>query len=393
MRIAYCTTVRLPSERARGYQVAKVVEALHELGYSAEIFCPYAESPHGRTFESYYSLNFPVRLHQLGRSDFIHSFKMPGTVTHKLSTFFFKKSLKRALALHRSAYDLYYTRSIELLPILRALRLPVVLELDHIPRLGRKAFVRLLSGCRVIVALTSQMRQAIIDMGVVSVPVIVEGDSVDLNDFEGLPPPADTRSSLGVGQSVPLFVYAGQLEAVGRLLRSRHLAIHPELLAALRILRKRGLEFCAVIAGGPERAKKKFAAMLNDDLKTHVQFLGRVEHLKIPTLLVAADVLLYPAPKLNHPFYTRDHSPLIMVEYMAAGRPIVAAELAPLHDIVNNKLVTFCPVGDAEALADAIRRTLDDPEGSAMKAKLARQQSEQFTWEKRMQRIVDAAKR
>ncbi len=380
MRIAYCTTIRLPSERARAYQVAKVVEALREANHTVEIFAPFAKNTHGQSFESYYSLSSPVRLHHPGNIEALSSFPLP-FVSAYLTNYFFRRGLKKALQDRRKEFDFFYTRSFDLLPILIALQLPVALEVDHIPRRHLASFVRLLKGCRLIIALTSQMRQELIDIGVSSVPVIVEGDSVDLHDFEALPAPADTRASLNVPENIPLLVYVGQLEAVGL---SRGI---PELLSALRILRKRGLEFRAVIAGGPEAARKKFMATLNEDLAKYVQFLGRIEHLKVPTLLVAADVLLYPAPKLNHPFYTRDHSPLIMVEYMAAGRPIVAAELAPLYDIVDQTMVTFYPPGDPEAFADAIRLTLEDPKSALEKARIARDHVQKFTWQKRMERI------
>jgi hypothetical protein len=37
MRIAYCTNVRLPSERAHGHQVARVCDALAKLGNDVTI--------------------------------------------------------------------------------------------------------------------------------------------------------------------------------------------------------------------------------------------------------------------------------------------------------------------------------------------------------------------
>lgn len=381
MRIAYCTTIRLPSERARAYQVAKVAEALREANHTVEIFSPFSKDSHGKSFESYYSLSSPVRLHHPGKVDVLHSFPVPG-VSPRLAMYFYKRGLARSIQKRRKDFDFFYTRSIELLPVLIAEKVPVAVELDHIPKRGLQRFVRLLRGCRLIIALTSQMRQELIDIGVVSVPVIVEGDSVDLHDFEALPSSSDTRISLDVPKNVPLFVFVGQLEAVGL---SRGI---PELLSALRILRKRGLEFRAVIAGGPDHVRKKYMASLSEDLSTHVQFIGRIEHLKVPTLLSAADVLLYPAPNIKHPFYTRDHSPLMLVEYMAAERPIVSADLAPLHDIVDDTMVTFCAPGDAEAMADAIRSVLDEKESAFEKAKIARHHVEQFTWERRMERIT-----
>lgn len=387
MRIAYCTTLRLPSERARAFQVAKVVEALRDNGHTVEIFCPVVQGSSMQTFESYYNLSAPIRLHYLGRTDPFHVRGLPAVLAGVISTMLFRRNLRHALDRHAREFDIVYTRSIELLPSLVSRRLPVILELDHIPSKRQRSFIRLLRRCRLIVALTSHLRQAVIEMGIASVPVIVEGDAVDLHDFTSLPSAEDTRESLGIPTGRPLIVYAGQLETMGL---SRGV---PELLSALRTLHARGLDFSAVIAGGPESARKTYEATVGDVLKNNIRFLGRIDHVKVPTLLSSADVLVYPAPESMHPFFLRDHSPLTMLEYMAAARPIVCADIAPLRDIVDETFVTFVPAGDPEALADAIRAVLSDRDSVEKKAQLLRSHVEQFTWERRMERIVRAAER
>lgn len=44
MRIAYCTNIRLPSERAHGHQVAAVCDALVKLGHDVTIFAPFRKT-------------------------------------------------------------------------------------------------------------------------------------------------------------------------------------------------------------------------------------------------------------------------------------------------------------------------------------------------------------
>jgi glycosyltransferase involved in cell wall biosynthesis len=60
---------------------------------------------------------------------------------------------------------------------------------------------------------------------------------------------------------------------------------------------------------------------------------------------------------------------------------------------VDGTYVTFVPAGDPEALADAIRAVLSDRDPAEKKAQLLRSHVEQFTWERRMERIVRAAER
>jgi glycosyltransferase involved in cell wall biosynthesis len=185
--------------------------------------------------------------------------------------------------------------------------------------------------------------------------------------------PLSTRLSLGVPEKTPLIVYTGQLKSMGL---SKGV---PELLNALASLHRRGLDFRAVIAGGPDDVKTQFEQSLSDELRLLVQFTGHLPHIKIPTLLTAADVLVYPAPKSTHPFYMRDTSPLKIFEYMAAGKPLVTADLPPIRDVLDESQATFFPAGDADALSKAIMEVLENAASSQKKAKVARVHVEQFT--------------
>ncbi|MBP7113909.1 MAG: glycosyltransferase, partial [Candidatus Peribacteraceae bacterium] len=77
---------------------------------------------------------------------------------------------------------------------------------------------------------------------------------------------------------------------------------------------------------------------------------------------------------------------------MAAGKPIVAADLPPLRDAVDSSMVTFSEPGSGESLSQAILMILEHREESLKKARLARAHVEQFTWENRMERILKAAR-
>jgi glycosyltransferase involved in cell wall biosynthesis len=108
----------------------------------------------------------------------------------------------------------------------------------------------------------------------------------------------------------------------------------------------------------------------------------------IPSFLAACDILVYPAPKSNHPFFQRDTSPLKIFEYMAARKPIVMADLPPLRDILSEATAFLCEPGDPESLADAIERALKHPEEAQAKAERAWEIVQEHTWEKRMRRIM-----
>lgn len=386
MRIAYCTNVRLPNERAHGHQIARVTDAMALLGHSVEIFAPFRKNPIEQDFESYYGIRHIIPVHYLGSFDGIAAWWMPGVVGLKITTALYASALKMELGKRKIEFDILYTRTSEILPAIISIGLPFILELHRIPRRNQKRFVKLARKANLIVALTSPMRAALLELGINDVPIIVEGDGVDLSVFTDLPSRAECRALFSLPQETQIIGYTGQLESMGL---SKGI---PELLAALLSLERRGLEFHAVIAGGPEEVKDRFVANLPEELVSHVTFLGYISHQRIPTLLTACDVLVYPSPKSNHPFYIRDTSPLKIFEYMAAKRPVVSADLPPVRDILSDKIAYLCLPGDGEALAESIRSALIHKEETQDKVQTAYGEVMKYMWDKRMERVLKSVR-
>lgn len=372
MRIAYCTNVRLPNERAHGHQIAAVTKALVDGRHDVTIFAPFRKNHIRQDFSSYYRASTNIRLVHLGSFDPIASPIFPGVLGLWILNWMLRRNLTNVL----HDYDLLYTRSPSLLDAMIASRIPTVLELHRLPTRGKSHFVSLCNRCRLIVCLTRPMANELSAWGVTA-RTIVESDAVDLSRFDDASAPPHRVEK-------PLIVYAGQLESMGL---SKGI---PELLAALKILSERGIPYHAIIAGGPERSKARFTASIPPPLRSHITFTGHLPASEIPTLLHSASVLVYPAPQSSHPFYRRDTSPLKLFEYAAARRPIVSADLPPIRDVFTDAMVTFVPSGDAAALAEALADVLRHPERFAEKIRQARKAVENHTWEKRMERILSA---
>jgi glycosyltransferase involved in cell wall biosynthesis len=63
----------------------------------------------------------------------------------------------------------------------------------------------------------------------------------------------------------------------------------------------------------------------------------------------------------------------VLFEYLAAGRPIVAARTGVVPEVLTDgKQALLVPAGDAPALAEAVACLLDDPELAARLGKAAR---------------------
>jgi glycosyltransferase involved in cell wall biosynthesis len=103
--------------------------------------------------------------------------------------------------------------------------------------------------------------------------------------------------------------------------------------------------------GDPQTDVRPLQALPN------VHFVGRVDYERLPDFVAAFDVGLLP---LRDNESTRRSFPMKFYEYMAAGKPIVAADLpafAPYRDRPQ-----FCRLaGDDAAFVAAIRAALADP--------------------------------
>jgi glycosyltransferase involved in cell wall biosynthesis len=110
------------------------------------------------------------------------------------------------------------------------------------------------------------------------------------------------------------------------------------------------------IAGAPIDGEDAHAAVLHEragaaDLRDRVEFAGRVSDPR--TVLAGAHLLLHCADA--EPFG------LVLVEAMAAGRPVVAAGAGGPLEIVGDVGGRLFAPGDAAAAAAAVRAVLADP--------------------------------
>jgi glycosyltransferase involved in cell wall biosynthesis len=145
----------------------------------------------------------------------------------------------------------------------------------------------------------------------------------------------------------------------------------------------------AVVVGGHpaerdlERLKGQARAL---GLGSRVTFTGYVDRSRVPELLADMDILALPHTSTT--VSERYASPLKLFEYMAAGRPIVASDLVSIREVlchdVNGVLVQ---AGSAPALADGIRRVIDDPQLAERIAGKARAAAAEYTWDRRAERL------
>lgn len=162
--------------------------------------------------------------------------------------------------------------------------------------------------------------------------IVTVQNGVDLSEFNGEKAPSVNRSG------GPLVIgAAGRLEAMKGF---------EHLIAAAGKMREQGIEFVLRIAGSGSKQSDLERAANSLGIGGHVRFAGQVRNM--PAFYNSVDVFVLPS-------VSTEGLPLVVLEAMAMGLPVVATCLAGapevIEDDVNGLLV---PPGNPGALAQAL---------------------------------------
>jgi glycosyltransferase involved in cell wall biosynthesis len=138
------------------------------------------------------------------------------------------------------------------------------------------------------------------------------------------------------------------------------------LIEACRLLRERGVEFvCRFVGDGPDEPMLR-AQVAQAGLADAVHFEGRKTRQEVIALLNAADVVV--APSVPSRDKRREGIPVVLMEAMGAGVPVIASDLSGIPELVEHEVSgLLVPPGDAAAIASALERLAADP---ALRARL-----------------------
>ncbi len=138
-------------------------------------------------------------------------------------------------------------------------------------------------------------------------------------------------------------------------------------------LRRRRLRVELRVAGTPRKEAASEGVLL----------LGTLAAAQVPTFLAESDAVLVPFP----PGPTSDAaSPLKLFEAWAAGKPVLASDVAGIREVCRDRVDAFLlPPDDANAWADAVQDLIEHPELRNGMGDGARQAAMTATWEVRAQ--------
>ena len=113
---------------------------------------------------------------------------------------------------------------------------------------------------------------------------------------------------------------------------------------------------------------------------------GALPHLEVPGVLARADIGIAPYAADAPPYF----SPLKLLEYLAAGLAVVAAEIPGVTELVDERTAVLVPPGDPDALAGAVASLAADRRRLARLGRAGRALAEANTWGHRARHVLGA---
>jgi len=407
MKIAYlCGDFGIPIHGNKGasIHVRELSQALTDLGHRVEIIAPRTggDAPAG----------FEVPVHELRPSpqdthllNLLRDDPAGGdAAANEIRAMLYASWLRHAAlpsirALGADAiYERYALFATAGSSLARALDVPHILEVNAplsdeqtthrvsmFAHTAREIELTVLGSATRVIVVSETLKHWMAGIGVAPERVTVAANGVDVERFAGgAAGAAEVRQRHGlVGKPVIGFVgtlkgwhgTASLVRAFAMIARERGETDAPHLL---------------IVGDGPERARLE--ALVRDEGAAHlVTFTGSIDHNQVPAHIAAMDIVTAPYDAVpNHYF-----SPLKIFEYMASGRPVVAAEIGQIATCLRDgeTSLLYRP-GDVSSLAARMTRLLDDPAmGEALGQAAQRVARERHGWSANARTVIDLIER
>jgi glycosyltransferase involved in cell wall biosynthesis len=150
------------------------------------------------------------------------------------------------------------------------------------------------------------------------------------------------------------------------------------LVSSFKYVKKAHIDAQLVIVGDGSGKEKAIELASNLGLDDSIRFLGRLPQDQVAAVIKASQVLVAP-----YPFETGEFvgTPLKIMEYMAAGKGIVAST-APIHEIIQHNVNGWrvAPAQELE-LANGILKLLENANLCAFLGNNALQQAQKYSWD------------
>ena len=390
MKIAVIAPTHIPANSANTIQVMKMAQAFVSLGIEVDLAYPGAPSQAGRSSE-----NWDQLANHYGLQHRFPIVELPcGPRARKYD--YAWRSVRWARG---SGASLVYTRLLQAAALASLASIPTILELHDLPtgKMGPglvKLFLRG-RGRRRLSLISTTLKTDLtlaLDLPPEGDLIMVAPDGVDLSRYADVPPPEQARRVIGpalcsvLGNQRPAF----QVERFtagysGHLYPGRGVELMLDLAARLP-------EVNFLLMGGEPEEVDKIQERVAERGLENLILTGFIPNAELPKYQAACDVLLMPyqhkVAASSGGDIARYLSPMKLFEYLACGRAILSSDLPVLREVLALENAVLLPPDDLDRWVEAILQMQMDAERRLVLGARARQDSKQYSWEARAERLL-----
>jgi glycosyltransferase involved in cell wall biosynthesis len=222
-----------------------------------------------------------------------------------------------------------------------------------------------------IIAVSNATKTYVLSLGADPNKIKVLHNGVDLDRFQPLPKIKEgMRKILGISKEAKVVLTVRRLvykNGVDTLINAANIAVK----------KKQNIVF--IIAGkGPDMIS----------VQRQIEFLGLEKNIKLTGFVADQDLHLYynTADLFVLPSKSGEGLPLVALEAMACGLPVIATNVGGINEIMVKNFGKLVPANNPKALADAIVEYTDTVhETEELRAIV----EEQYSWDKNVARLIE----
>lgn len=371
-QLAYVANMRLPSEKAHSVHVMEMCAALGQIADVTLLVPNRHTAMEAPDVYAWYGVTHTFSIERLATWD---AFRLP--VLRRLAFYLHSWTFARAVTRWAQAHPpgtLFLCRDLYAAYRLAKMGRRVAYEVHDMPEQRVRMFLAKIP----LIVTTNQAKHDLLisDFGIPEARLLVAPNAVDVGRFVEATPAA-VRVEAGVPANALLALYVGHLYAWKGV---------DTLAAAMRFLS----EAHAVLVGGlPDDAARLTATIQSANLTDRVHLLPQRSHADVPAVLAAADILVLPTS--GKTVQAEETSPIKAFEYLAAGKPIVVADVPSSRQIFTEETAIFFqpdePQDCARAIQEAAALARDPARWEHMRA-TQKAFVQQQTWDARAKRIL-----
>lgn len=367
----------MPTEKAHGLQITKMIESFFLLGFDVELLVPKRDNRVKDTIGKYYSLRFEPKVLFIGDCfAFVKKINEKFYFILQRFSFIFGAFIR----VIKSDADFIYSREITLCFLLSVfIKNKIIVFEDHEPKKSsRFTYAFFLKKIPKKIIVPYHLEKLYKELGVKEDSFIVAPNGVDIGEFKNIVEDKSIwQKDFGISSEKKIVLYVGHFykwKGVYTLIDSAKF-LSPDI--------------CVVLIGGVPIDIEKVRNYLREKQIENVFLFSFVPHRQVLKYIKSADILALPntAKEERSLKYT---TPIKLFEYMASGVPILASDIPSFsHFLKNNENAVFCRPDDPNDIARKIDYLLKDKILMDKISSAALGNVEEFSWVKRTEKILD----